>query len=106
MAKLASLPEASIISGFQGVIDYYVRDGVAICRKWPRRTNVIPTPLQQPQREIFATASRLWNTLTPDIRAAYETMASASTLSARDMMIKMYINANSIYSKVGNDAFS
>jgi hypothetical protein len=38
----------------------------------------------------------LWNTLDPSVQAAYKTMASGSTLSGRDMMVKMYVNAKSI----------
>jgi hypothetical protein len=96
MAKLASLPAKDIISGFAGVIDYYVRDGVATARKWPRRGPDTFHPSEQAQWPVFADAARLWNTLDPEVQHAYKTMASGSTMSGRDIMIKMYLNGKSI----------
>ena len=96
MAKIGALPSKDIISGFYGVIDYYVRDGVVIVRKWPRRGPDTFPPAQRAQWPVFADAATLWNTLDPSVQAAYNTMASGSTLSGRDMMTKMYINAKSI----------
>jgi hypothetical protein len=96
MAKIGALPSKEIISGFYGVIDYYVRDGVAIARKWPRRGPDSFPPEQRAQWPVFADAVALWNTLSPEVRAAYITMATGATLSGRDMMIKMYINGRVI----------
>jgi len=96
MAKIGALPAQDIIAGFFGVIDYYVRDGVAIVRSWPRRGPDTFPPSQRAQWPVFAEASQLWNTLDPSVQAAYNTMASGSTMSGRDMMTKMYINAKSI----------
>jgi hypothetical protein len=96
MAKISALPSKEIISGFYDVIDFYMRDGVAIARKWPRRTPGSFPPAQRAQWPVFADAVALWNTLSPEVRAAYTTMATGATLSARDMMIKMYINGRTI----------
>jgi hypothetical protein len=96
MAKLASLPERNIIDGFKGVIDYYVRDGVAIVRKWPRRPSKERAPAVQAQWPAWTDAMQLWNTLDPSVQAAYNTMASGSSLSGRDMMVKMYMNGRTI----------
>jgi len=96
MAKLGALPAQAIISGFKSVIDFYVRDGVAIARRWPRPRTTGFNAQERAQWPIFADAVSLWNTLDPDVRASYNTMASGSSLSGRDMMIKMYINGKSI----------
>ena len=48
------------------------------------------------QWPIFADAVAQWNTLDPMVRTAYQTMAAGSTMSGRDIMIKMYINGKSI----------
>ena len=96
MAKLAALPELDIINGFRGTLDYYVYMGIPCCRAWPVRRSLPFTPQEQAQWPIFADATRLWNTLSPEVQAAYKAMASGSTLSGRDMMIKMYINGKSI----------
>jgi hypothetical protein len=96
MAKLTALPAQDIISGLAGVIDYYVRDGVAIAREWPRPPTGERAPGVQAQWPIFAEAATLWNTLDPTVQAAYKTMAAGSTMSGRDIMTKMYINAKLI----------
>jgi hypothetical protein len=96
MAKLASLPEKDVIAGFKGVIDYYVRDGVPIVRKWPRPHRPSLTPQVIANQQAFADAVALWNTLDPSVQAAYNAMASGSTMSGRDMMVKMYLNGKSI----------
>lgn len=96
MAKLGALPEVDIISGFKGVIDYYVRDGVAICRRWPRTPAGHLSPATKTQWSYFAEAVASWNIVDPEVRAAYISMASGSTLTGRDMMIKLYLNGKSI----------
>jgi hypothetical protein len=96
MAKLARLPEADIINGFKGVLDYYVFLGIPCVRKWPRYKPRTPTPQEAQNQSIFATAVDEWNNLSDYVRQGYITMASGSTLSGRDMFIKMYLNAKSI----------
>ena len=106
MAKLTSLPAKAIISGFYGVIDYYVRDGVAICRSWPRRRSSTYTPQEQAQWPIFAQSAQLWTKLSAEQQAFYNSMASASTLSGRDLASKLYLNAEFIYPNMGSYAYS
>lgn len=96
MAKLGALPAQDIISGAKGTIDYYVLNGVAIVRKWPRRGPDTFPPSQRAQWPVFADAVSLWTTLDPSVQAAYNAMASGSTMTGRDMMVKMYINAKTI----------
>jgi hypothetical protein len=100
------LPSKAIISGFYGVIDYYVRDGVTIVRKWPRRHSPVTAPQQIAQWPIFAQSTRFWTTLSAEQQAAYSAMASASTLSGRDMASKLYLNAKFIYPGIGTYAYS
>lgn len=96
MAKLIALPELAIISGFKGTLDFYVWMGIPVCRKWPNRPSKPKTAAEQAQWPVFSDAVKLWNTLAPEVRAAYETMASGSTMTGRDMSMKMYLNAKSI----------
>jgi hypothetical protein len=39
---------------------------------------------------------QLWNTLDPSVQAAYNTMAAGSTMTGRDIMVKMYVDGKSI----------
>jgi len=99
MAILAALPSAAIIGHMAGTIDYYLWMGIPCARSWPCARRVPITPQERAAWPIFTIATRLWNTLTPEIQAAYNTMASGSTLSGRDMATKLYINANPIYNQ-------
>jgi hypothetical protein len=96
MARLNALPELDIISGLKGTLDFYLWLGIPVCRAWPRSPGKSRAPAVEAQWPVFADAATLWNTLSPEVQAAYNTMASGSTLSGRDMMIKMYINGKSI----------
>lgn len=97
MAKLTALPEEAIISGFKGTLDYYLTMGIPVCRAWPRSPGKRRAAEVEAQWPVFASAARLWPTLSPEIQAAYNTMASGSTLTGRDMATKMYINASFVY---------
>ncbi|MBA7579922.1 hypothetical protein ES708_21803 [subsurface metagenome] len=92
MAKIKKLPGQEIISGFKGVIDYYVWKGIACVRKWPRSPGHKRTPAVEARWPAFATASRLWNELSPEIREAYKRMSAGTRWSGRDIFIKGYLS--------------
>lgn len=96
MAKLDALPSQAIIDELAGTIDFYVDKGIPVARAWPNPRSVPPTPQERAAWPVFADAARLWGTLSPEVQAAYNKMAAGSTLSGRDMMTKLYINAKSI----------
>ena len=91
MAKLTSFPAADIISGFKGVVDFYVHDGVPCLRRWPRSPGKKRSPAVEAQWSPFTYASRQWSYLTEDIQYAYNKMASGTGLSGRDMFIRLYL---------------
>ncbi|GAI65845.1 unnamed protein product [marine sediment metagenome] len=93
MAKIKKLPGAAVISGFKGVIDYYVWKGIACARKWPRSPGHKRAPAVEARWPVFATASRLWNDLSPEIQDAYYRMSAGTRWSGRDIFIKGYLNA-------------
>jgi len=96
MARLAALPSVDIISGYRGKVDFYVWLGIPCSRRWPRWKIRSRAAAVQAQWSVFNDAVQEWNSLPQEIRNAYKAMATGSTLSGRDMMVKMYINAKSI----------
>jgi len=96
LAILEALPEEAIISGFKGIIDYYVWRGLPCARSWPTYPKSHQQPGSRAQWPIFSDAVKEWSLLDSYVRNAYKSMASGSTLSGRDMMVKMYINSSSI----------
>lgn len=102
MAKLLALPSLAIISGFRGVIDYYVNyqscdrevsgHGIPCARRWPRSPGHLRSPAVMEQWSAFSEASRLWSEVSPVVQDAYNKMASGTGLSGRDMFTRGYIS--------------
>jgi len=101
MAKLLALPSMDIISGFKGVIDFYVNyqscdrsvagSGIPCARRWPRSPGHKRAPAVEAQWSAFSEASQYWSQLTQDVQDAYNKMASGTGLSGRDMFMRAYI---------------
>jgi len=92
VAKITKLPGAAVISGFKGTLDFYVWKGIACVRSWPRSPGHRRTPAVEAQWPAFATATRLWNDLSPEIREAYKRMAAGLHLTGRDIFVKAYLS--------------
>jgi len=92
MAKIKRLPSLAIIDGFKKTLDFYVHDGQACVRMWPRSPGRIRAPAVMAQWPLFSAAAKLWDQIPTDIRAAYEQMATDTGLSARDMFTRSYIS--------------
>ena len=97
MAKILEMPGERIISGFKGTLDFYYYMGVACVRKWPSSPGHNRAPAVQAQWEAFTSASRLWGQLSIEIRQAYETLASTSALSGKDLFTQAYISGTYRY---------
>lgn len=93
MAKITKMPGLKVISGFKGTLDFYVHDGQACVRRWPRSPGHRRAPGVEARWPAFTTAARLWNELTPEIQDAYYRMSAGLRLSGRDIFVKAYLNA-------------
>lgn len=92
MAKLAKLPSGVIISGFKGTVDFYVHRGIPCARAWPRAPTGPRAPGVVAAQLPFTEAVRLWNTLSTDIKEAYNSFATTTNLTGRDWFIRGYIS--------------
>ena len=92
MVKLTALPDQAIIDGFKGKIDFYVHDGVACVRRWPRSPGRRRSPAVMAQWPAFTSASRLWSYLSPEVQNFYISMGGNSNLSGRDLFMRSYIS--------------
>jgi len=102
MAKLIALPEQAIISGFKGVIDFYVNyqscnrevagEGIPCARKWPRSPGHKRAPAVMAQWSAFSESAKYWSQLSPEIQAPYNKMAESTGLTGRDMFTRGYIS--------------
>lgn len=101
MAKITRLPGLAIISGYRGVLDFYVNfqscdrevagPGIPCVRTWPRKAIYQASPVELATRTPFATASRLWSSLSPEIQESYRKMTGRGGLDGRDIFTKSYI---------------
>lgn len=92
MAKIKALPGRHIISGFRGILDFYVHDGQPCVRRWPRSPGHRRAPAVEAQWAAFSYAVHEWNNLSQTVRDAYITMAENTGLSSRDWFIRSYIS--------------
>lgn len=101
MAKLVALPGYDIISGFKGVVDFYINYqtcpaetgevGTPCARSWPRSPGHERAPAVEEQWAPFIKAVSYWPQLSPEVRAAFIKMASGTGLTGRDLFIRSYI---------------
>ena len=91
MAKLLAFPAQAIIDGFKGTIDFYVYRGIPCARAWPKSPGKARSPSVMAQWPVFSYASKEWNNLSQTVRDAYNTLATNSGLSGRDMFMRAYL---------------
>jgi len=91
VAVLKQLPHQDIISGFKGVIDFYLWKGKPCARKWPRHGKRTPYPEEAANQERFAYANRLWPTLPEAIRNVYIQMAVGTRWRGQDLWVRAYM---------------
>ncbi len=92
MAKIQALPGQEVISGFKGVIDYYVWKGIACVRRWPRSPGHRRAPAVMAQWSAFSESSKLWTQLSPEVQEAYKRMSAGTHWSGRDVFTKSYLS--------------
>jgi len=91
MAKLTEMPHMDIVDGLKGQIDFYLWKGIPCARRWPRSPGRVRAPAVMAQWPTFIYAASEWKNLSDTMRAAYQTLASNSRLTGRDMQIRAYI---------------
>lgn len=101
MVVLKALPHMDIISGFRGVIDYYVYHptcnpelsgkGIPVARRWPRSPGPRRAPAVEAQWSAFGYIAGQWKSLKPSIQRTYEELATGSGLTGRDMFTRAYL---------------
>lgn len=102
MAKLRTLPSMKIISGFKGVIDFYINyqscdrsvsgPGIPCARKWPHIPPYQRSPKELSTHVAFAWAAANWKSLSPEVQSAYWETAQSSSLTGRDLFVKSFIS--------------
>ncbi len=91
MAKLLVMPHQDIIDGLKGSIDFYVYMGIPVARSWPRSPGKQRAPAVMAQWPAFTYAAKEWKNLSLAVQAAYNTLATDSGLSGRDMQVRAYL---------------
>ena len=97
MAKVTQLPGMEIISGFKGVVDYYVYMGVPCARKWPSSPGHKRAPAVEAAWPAFSWSASNWNNLSQPVRDAYNRLAANTGMTGRDIFTKSFINGSTLY---------
>jgi len=102
MAKLTALPSQAIIDGFRGVVDFYISyqscdrsvagKGIPCARSWPRSPGHDRAPAVQEQWSAFGEVAGLWKKIPASLQAQYNSMASGTGLTGRDIYTRGFIS--------------
>lgn len=92
MGKLLQkgLPGMSIIDGFKGTIDFYYYMDMPCFRKWPENKGRSQTPASVAQQPAFAYVARLWDSVSPFVKEAYDSLAFSCGLHRKDWFTRAY----------------
>jgi len=91
LAVIKKLPGLAIINGFKGTLDFYVWNGINCVRSWPRPPEGPRSPAVQATWPAFSWATKNWQSLSQEVQDAYRAMAAGTSLTGRDLFIKLYI---------------
>lgn len=92
MVRLKELPNRQTIDGFKGVIDFYLWKGIPCARKWPTHKPRAPYPLEHRNQQAFAYINRLWASLSPALKEAYNQMASGTPYTGKDLSVIAFMS--------------
>jgi len=92
MAIITRMVSQDIISGFKGVLDYYVHDGIPCVRTWPRSPGKKRSPEVMSTWPAFTYAVKLYPTLSPFVREAYSKLPGSVGLIPRDWFMRAYLS--------------
>lgn len=101
MARLKVLPSLDIISGFRGVIDYYVYypscpaetgvKGTPCARRWPRSPGHHRAPAVEEGWAAFSWSAANWNSLSTEVQDAWRQLATGTPKTGRDLFTLSFI---------------
>lgn len=101
MAKLSALPEQAIISGFRGVIDFYLLGGcqdretwgpaIPCARKWPRSPGKKRSAAVEAQWPAFSYIAGQWSEVSQEVRDAFTELSTGTGYSARDLFERAFL---------------
>lgn len=91
------MPSLKVINGFKGVLDFYVHDGLACVRSWPRSPGPHRAPAVQAGWPAFTWSVKNWPNLSPIVQEAYRQLAAGTNMTARDIFMKSYMKGDTLY---------
>ena len=100
MVRLKHLPSAAMIDTLKGQLDFYLyhinpydEEGIPVCRTWPRYNPESYPESSNVMQPAFAYVNKMATFIAPIVHDAYVAMAGGTRLSWKDMMNRLYLNA-------------
>lgn len=90
MAIIKAMVGQKVIDGFKGTLDFYIHDGIACVRSWPRSQGKSQTPASVAQQPMFSYCSKLFSSLSPFVYQTYIDIAAKSGLHGKDWFTRAY----------------
>lgn len=94
MATLRRMPHQVIIDLFAGTLDFYYWKGIPCVRKWPVWKPRPPTPPELANQQSFSYINKAWAALPPNIKRQWNSMASGTHLTGKDLMVRSYMKGS------------
>jgi hypothetical protein len=94
MAKLNTMPGQVIVDGLAGTVDFYLWRGIPVARKWPRCTAIPRTSGEQLAAAEFAYINKQASSVPQNLRAQYNELAAASSLTWKDWLTRLYLSGS------------
>ena len=92
LAKLTKMPNANIISGLKGTIDFYYWKGIPVARQWPRSPGKDRSQAVKAQWPAWGAASKLWVQLSKEYQLLHGAWCGHGRYNPRDLQIKSYLS--------------
>ena len=90
MATLTRLPEAAVIDGLRGVLDFYVVRGRAIVRSWPKKGRPGPDTGSIRFQRVFARMGRLKPLMSATLKVASDRYSQGGDFTWGDVATSAY----------------
>ena len=85
MAKIDVMPHRSIISGYKGLLDFYVHRGQPCARSWPRKPQLPRSEAVMETAEFFGELAQEFSDTPPNIRSRAADLALGTAWTWRDL---------------------
>jgi len=95
MALIKTMPSLAVVKSLRGSLDFYKWCNLNIVRKWPRKPDTPRSDYSLAASGRFTYITQQAGVVDPDIKAAYDELASASKWTWKDFEMSLWSKGTS-----------